>query len=68
VESWPRSTFTNEIRHQSSGRLEYKWHLDEALISIGGKNHVVLSRFFAAAITGLGDLPLEYYWAFPTQC
>ena len=32
-------TFANEIRPRSSGRLGDKWHLDEVVISIGGKKH-----------------------------
>lgn len=32
-------TFANEICRRSSGRLGDKWHLDEAVVSIGGKKH-----------------------------
>ncbi len=32
-------TFANQIRQRSRGRLGDKWHLDEAVISIGGKRH-----------------------------
>ena len=32
-------TFANEVRRRLSGRLGDKWHLDEAVISIGGKKH-----------------------------
>ncbi len=31
--------FANEIRRRSSGRLGDKWHLDEAVVSIGGEKH-----------------------------
>ncbi|CDZ51691.1 Hypothetical protein NGAL_HAMBI2427_42740 [Neorhizobium galegae bv. orientalis] len=30
-------TFANDVRRRSSGQLEDKWHLDEAVISIRGK-------------------------------
>lgn len=30
--------FAGEIRRRSAGRLGDKWHLDEVVISIGGKN------------------------------
>ena len=32
-------TFANEARRRSFGRLGDKWHLDEAIVSIGGKKH-----------------------------
>ncbi|WP_184707398.1 IS6 family transposase [Rhizobium lusitanum] len=32
-------TFANQIRQRSCGQLGDKWHLDEAVISIGGKKH-----------------------------
>jgi len=32
-------TFANQIRQRSRGRLGDKWHLDEAVVSIGGKMH-----------------------------
>ncbi len=32
-------TFANQIRQRSRGRLGDKWHLDEAVVSIGGKKH-----------------------------
>ena len=32
-------TFANEIRCRSSGWLGDKWHLDEAVVSNGGKKH-----------------------------
>lgn len=31
--------FANEIRRRSSGRLGDKWHLDEAVVSVCGKEH-----------------------------
>jgi putative transposase len=31
--------FAAEIRRRSAGRLGDKWHLDEVVISIGGKKH-----------------------------
>ncbi|WP_416068470.1 IS6 family transposase [Rhizobium sp. ZK1] len=31
--------FAREIRRRSVGRLGDKWHLDEAVVSIGGKKH-----------------------------
>jgi len=31
--------FANDIRQRSSGRLGGKWHLDEAVVSIGGEKH-----------------------------
>lgn len=31
--------FANQIRRRSSGRLGDKWHLDEAVVSIGGGKH-----------------------------
>ncbi len=31
--------FANEIRRRSAGKLGDKWHLDEVVISIGGKMH-----------------------------
>ena len=31
--------FANELRRRSAGRLDDKWHLDEAVVSIGGKKH-----------------------------
>src|SRR5882757_3178531 len=31
--------FADEIRRRSAGRLGDKWHLDEVVISIGGKKH-----------------------------
>lgn len=33
------STFANDIRGRSCGRLGDKWHLDEAVVSIRGKKH-----------------------------
>lgn len=35
--------FAREIRRRTAGRLGDKWHLDEAVISIGGKKHWLLS-------------------------
>ena len=32
-------TFANQIRQRSRGRRGDKWHLDEAVVSIGGKKH-----------------------------
>lgn len=32
-------TFANQIRQRSRGQLGDKWHLDKAVISIGGKKH-----------------------------
>jgi len=32
-------TFANQIRRRSCGQLGDKWHLDEAVISIGGEKH-----------------------------
>lgn len=31
--------FANDIRKRSAGRLGDKWHLDEVVITIGGKKH-----------------------------
>jgi len=31
--------FASEIRRRSAGRLGDKWHLDEAVVAIGGKKH-----------------------------
>ncbi|MBB4240486.1 transposase-like protein [Rhizobium tropici] len=31
--------FASEIRCRSAGRLGGKWHLDEVVVSIGGKKH-----------------------------
>jgi len=33
--------FANDIRRRSRGRLGNKWHLDEAIISIQGKKHLL---------------------------
>ena len=38
VEKFGRD-FAGEIRRRSAGRLGDKWHLDEVVISIGGKQH-----------------------------
>jgi putative transposase len=32
-------TFASEIRRRSAGRLGDNWHLDEVVISIGGRKH-----------------------------
>ena len=42
VRLWPEKFgrhFANEIRRRSAGKLAEKWHLDEVVISIGGKKH-----------------------------
>jgi putative transposase len=31
--------FANDIRKRSAGKLGDKWHLDEVVITIGGKKH-----------------------------
>jgi putative transposase len=31
--------FSNDIRKRSAGRLGEKWHLDEVVITMGGKKH-----------------------------
>lgn len=31
--------FAREIRRRTAGRLGNKWHLDEVVVSIGGKKH-----------------------------
>ena len=42
VRSWAEKfgrRFANQIRRRSAGKLGDKWHLDEVVISIGGKKH-----------------------------
>ncbi|CDZ67314.1 Transposase [Neorhizobium galegae bv. orientalis] len=36
--------FANDIQKRSAGRLGDKWHLDEVVITIGGKKHWLMAR------------------------
>lgn len=55
-------TFANEIRGRSSGRLGDKWHLDEAVVAIGGKEALAVAR------CGSGRVRLGGSCAKPPKC